>query len=480
VLSGAHSTGGDGATNPWWQLDMGSVKQIDSIRIQNRDGSCSSRLFLGSGCSWEHSSSTYNGADEGAVVGVSDFPCTYDSATGSSGCSGGTSICTTIRTPESDDVYDVDCHGASGRYAYIMLPGNNRMLNFMEFDIDEAGAGSSFELIGTDCVTTPTAVTEYNGGTPSLSYTYSGGWSAAHARDNNAGTGAHSTGGSGATNPWWQLDMGSTKQISTIKLQNRDGSCSSRLFLGSGCSWDHSSSTYNGADQGAVVGVSDSPCTSSGCSGGTICTTIRTPESDDVYDIDCNGATGRYAYIMLPGNNRMLNFMEFDVNQIAPPTFATDFTGGTASLSYTYASTWSAAHARDNNAGTGAHSTGGDGATNPWWQLDMGSTKQIDSIQLQNRDGSCSSRLFLGSGCSWDHDTNSYDGADQGAVVGVSDSPCTSSGCSGGTICTTIRVPDITDLYHIDCHGATGQYAYVMLPGNNRMLNFMEFDISTL
>jgi hypothetical protein len=149
-------------------------------------------------------------------------------------------------------------------------------------------------------------------------------------------------------------------------------------------------------------------------------------------------------------------------------------------LSYTYASTWSAAHARDNNAGTGAHSTGGDGATNPWWQLDMGSTKQIDSIQLQNRDGSCSSRLFLGSGCSWDHDTNSYDGADQGAVVGVSDSPCTSSGCSGGTICTTIRVPDITDLYHIDCHGATGQYAYVMLPGNNRMLNFMEFDISTL
>jgi hypothetical protein len=131
--------------------------------------------------------------------------------------------------------------------------------------------------------------------------------------------------------------MGSVKQISTIKLQNRDGSCSSRLFLGSGCSWDHSSSTYNGADEGAVVGVSDFPCTSSGCSGRTICTITRTPESDGVYDVDCHGASGRCAYIMLPGNNRMLSFMEFDVNQIAPPTFATDFTGGTASLSYTYA-----------------------------------------------------------------------------------------------------------------------------------------------
>jgi hypothetical protein len=50
-----------------------------------------------------------------------------------------------------------------------MLRGNNRMLSFMEFDIDEAGAGPSFVLIGTDCVTTPTTVTEYNGGTPSLS-----------------------------------------------------------------------------------------------------------------------------------------------------------------------------------------------------------------------------------------------------------------------------------------------------------------------
>jgi hypothetical protein len=50
---------------------------------------------------------------------------------------------------------------------------------------------------------TPTYTTsDFTGGTPSLSYTYSGGWSAAHARDNNAGTGAHSTGGSGATNPW--------------------------------------------------------------------------------------------------------------------------------------------------------------------------------------------------------------------------------------------------------------------------------------
>jgi hypothetical protein len=113
--------------------------------------------------------------------------------------------------------------------------------------------------------------------------------------------------------------MGATKQISTIQLHNRPDACASRLFAGDLCDWETSSSTYNGASEGAVIGVSDSSCDSSGCTSGTrtICTTIRSPESDHIYDIDCNGASGQYAYIMVPGNNRMLNIMEFDINQIA-------------------------------------------------------------------------------------------------------------------------------------------------------------------
>ena len=32
------------------------------------------------------------------------------------------------------------------------------------------------------------------------------------------------------------------------------------------------------------------------------------------YTVNCNGAQGRYAYVGLPGTNRMLNFAEFIVN----------------------------------------------------------------------------------------------------------------------------------------------------------------------
>eukprot|EP00935_MAST-01C_sp_MAST-1C-sp1_P002013 g2013.t1 len=67
---------------------------------------------------------------------------------------------------------------------------------------------------------------------------------------------------------------------------------------------------------GAQIGVSDSPCMGNTCFG-TICGTLVSANSaffsDNKYVVNCDGVTGRYAYVLLPGNKRVLSFQEFEV-----------------------------------------------------------------------------------------------------------------------------------------------------------------------
>jgi len=72
--------------------------------------------------------------------------------------------------------------------------------------------------------------------------------------------------------------------------------------------------TYYGANEGADFYVSEVSCEGDGCSGQK-CGRILEPKSsgEHWYEIDCSGAHGRYVSIMLPGDNRILNFMEMKV-----------------------------------------------------------------------------------------------------------------------------------------------------------------------
>merc|ERR1712178_206693 len=123
--------------------------------------------------------------------------------------------------------------------------------------------------------------------------------------------------------------------------------------------------------------------------------------------------------------------------------------------------------------------------SNPWWQLDMGSTVRVSKIQFKNAVSDCGARLFTGIVCTA-LPTKDYIGEDEGAVFGVSDTPCENGEC-GGPICPrltnpiprqhTISTVTATDPSHytIDCRGARGRYVYVQLPGGERLLNFNEF-----
>lgn len=160
-------------------------------------------------------------------------------------------------------------------------------------------------------------------GTASQSSTYMTGV-AQNGMDGSYNTMAHTAGGQGEANPWWQVQFeGGRKAVKSITFVNRQSSCASRLFLGWACAWQFSGSTFAGADQGAIFGVSDHPCEGEICSGQR-CEKLTQPSESagqgHVYTIECKDSNGeplrgRYAYVQLPGNERMLNFMEFEVQE---------------------------------------------------------------------------------------------------------------------------------------------------------------------
>lgn len=108
--------------------------------------------------------------------------------------------------------------------------------------------------------------------------------------------------------------MGRSVAVNSVSLLNRPGSCASRLFLGRGCAWEFKSDRFDGASQGADIYVSDVSCSSYGCTGQK-CGKLVAPKTDGDhwYIVPCAGAVGRYVSIVLPGRNRILNFMELEV-----------------------------------------------------------------------------------------------------------------------------------------------------------------------
>eukprot|EP00933_Yihiella_yeosuensis_P067248 TRINITY_DN7199_c0_g1_i1.p1 TRINITY_DN7199_c0_g1~~TRINITY_DN7199_c0_g1_i1.p1 ORF type:complete len:520 (+),score=75.61 TRINITY_DN7199_c0_g1_i1:46-1560(+) len=121
-------------------------------------------------------------------------------------------------------------------------------------------------------------------------------------------------------NPWFQLDLKGQSDISQVKLVNRKGKCASRLFSSSpACDWEYSPKVYAGANEGAVIGVSNTSCTGTTCSG-TICQKLTHPAQtfthlgDHTYTIDCGGKRGRFVYVRLPrSSSSSLNIAEFQV-----------------------------------------------------------------------------------------------------------------------------------------------------------------------
>ena len=122
-------------------------------------------------------------------------------------------------------------------------------------------------------------------------------------------------------NAWWQLDLGARRAVGSITIQNRAGSCASKWFEdNTGCRWEHRKDTEKTPIVGFKVGVSNTSCLSGGrgC-GGVVCAHVKTPTTDHIheYTIACDPpVVGQYAYVFLPGDNRVLSIVEAGVRAI--------------------------------------------------------------------------------------------------------------------------------------------------------------------
>jgi Domain of unknown function (DUF1929)/F5/8 type C domain len=230
--------------------------------------------------------------------------------------------------------------------------------------------------------------------------------------------------------PWWQVDLGSVQNLGSIRLWNRTDCCGERL-----------SNFY--------VLVSDTPFSSTDLMatlGQPGVSNYFTPGQAGVSHTINVGRTGRYVRVQLAGTN-FLSLAEVQVMtavNLAP--------GKPATQSSTLYTTAAAAVDNNTNGNFGAASTTHTEHTvQPWWQVDLGTSQNLDNIRLWNRTDCCGERL-----------SNFY--------VLVSDQPFVSTNLSA-TInqagVSAYHTPGQAGVSHTINVGRTGRYVRVQLAGTN-------------
>jgi YD repeat-containing protein len=253
----------------WWQVDLGSVQPIESIKIWNRTDCCGDRL-----------SDFY--------LFLSDQPFTSTDLTATQSQAGVSSYQTSGQGGATTTV-NVN---RSARHVRVQLAGSN-YLSLAEVQV--------FQPPPTNLALNKTATQSSNlGATTTAAKAIDGNSSGNWADGSIASTQAENQ-------AWWQVDLGSVQALQAIKVWNRTDCCSDRL-----------SSFY--------VFVSDQPFSSSSLS-----TTQTQAGVTGYYTAGAGGSptlfnlnrSGRYVRIQLSGAN-YLSLAEVQVQGIAIPMAASN------------------------------------------------------------------------------------------------------------------------------------------------------------
>jgi len=121
-----------------------------------------------------------------------------------------------------------------------------------------------------------------------------------------------------------QIDLGSEQQhVSVVYIVNRLLPTTTWNKLLTATSASMAGVEFSGANEGAVVGVSQTPCAANGGStaacGGAVCATITNNSAwaDESWAVVVTcpaGTMGRYLYLQLRGSGRLLHISEMRAN----------------------------------------------------------------------------------------------------------------------------------------------------------------------
>jgi len=233
------------------------------------------------------------------------------------------------------------------------------------------------------------------------------GGAASRAIDGNANTmwnGASCTHtDAGNTNGWWQVDLGSARSISGIKITNRGDCCGDRLS-GFGLSLDGKSCATS-----VAIGIGESKI------------------------VACAGVG---QVIRVHGPKPVFTICEVAVYVPEPPK--ADLSTAVATQSSGWAKAPRAIDGNANNRWSSGSCTHTNTQSNPWWQVDLGSAQSISAVKVTNRGDCCGSRL--------NGFTLSVDGQSCATNVAISQGATKVVPCSGSGQVIKIQVPRRTPL----------------------------------
>ncbi|XP_051981773.1 uncharacterized protein LOC127643188 [Xyrauchen texanus] len=234
-------------SDPWWTVDLLNVYRVNRVTITNRDSGYYYRI-------------------NGAVLRVGNYLDLYSNT-----------ICAEIPTIPSGVTSTFNCGGMEGRFVYIHIPGNNKILALCE-------VGVYGYLLGNLAI----------GGNATQSSTYLS-WFAGQAIDGNRGFNTQANTACSSTNnesnPWWRVDLNYAYIVNTVVISNIT-CCPERII-------------------GAEIRIGNS--LENNGNNNPICAVIPSIPADNSSKYSCGGMQGRYVNLIIPGNMKMLTLCEVEI-----------------------------------------------------------------------------------------------------------------------------------------------------------------------
>ncbi|CAH1274226.1 WSCD2 [Branchiostoma lanceolatum] len=230
--------------------------------------------------------------------------------------------------------------------------------------------------------------------------------------------------------PWWYVDLGRTVTVDHIAIVNRRDCCSERI-------------TPFDVHVGGSTTVAGNPR----CGGHH-----RFHPTDTEKVVNCRGLRGRYVGIRLPGKSRVLTLCEVEV--YAAPNLALGKPTVQSAVAHGGYASRATDGSRDPNWGSQS-CTHTPAQSNPWLQVDLGSSTTVQWVILVNRADCCRERVSP-------------------FTVHIGNNPniAYNPRCGGHH-----TIPAGKNKDAINCNGLRGRFVGIRLPGNGRILTLCEVEV---
>lgn len=341
--------------SPWWQVDLGASAMVNTVTTWNRTDCCGDRL-----------------SDFWVFVSDTPFLPTDTPTTLQNRALTFAFHQTSAPNPSTA----IAAGGFQGRYVRVQLTGTNYL------------SLAEVQVFGTYVSGPPSSGTNLAVNKPAAQSSTLSGFATAAASsavDGNTNGGFFNgsvTHTNQEANAWWQVDLGNSSNITSVVIWNRLDCCSDRL------------SDYWVFVSNTPFLSTDTPATLQNRAGTLALHQTSAPNPSTT--LQFASFQGRYVRVQLNGTG-YLSLAEVQVIGTPGSSAGSNLAlGQTATESSAYPGSPAAGAAVDNNT-DGNFSNGSvthtNLDTNAWWQVDLGASSGIASVNVWNRTDCCSSRL---------------------------------------------------------------------------------------